>query len=76
MSEPKTLIAVKTGFYNGKRVREGEKFEFAGVKNPKWAVDAEAFAPVAKKPAFKGDTKPEAAAKAAAKKASDAQALA
>lgn len=72
------LIAKSTGFYRGNRVREGQTFAFEGdeKKIPKWAerLDALVKTPKPVKPT-NGDTKPEAAIKAAKDKASGMQEL-
>lgn len=63
------LIALATGFYKGNRVKAGQSFEFDGEKAPKWAArEGEVTIRATGKP-VRGDTKPLAAAKAAAKKA-------
>lgn len=66
------LTAVTVGFYKGNRVKAGQSFDFEGDKLPKWArLAGDAEERPAAKPK-RGDTKPLAAAQAAAKKATDA----
>jgi len=69
------LVAIRAGFYESRRVRPGESFEFdeKRYKMPKWAKPAaEAAAALraqkAKEAGAAGDTKPAAAAKAALKR--------
>lgn len=66
------LIALAIGFYKGNRVKVGQAFEFDGEKPPKWAArEGEVTVRATGKP-VRGDTKPVAAAKAAASKAAKA----
>lgn len=66
------LTALATGFYKGDRIKVGQTFDFEGSKLPKWAAPAgQVTTRVSGKP-VRGDTKPVAAAKAAAKKAANA----
>lgn len=51
------LVAVERGFYAGRMVEPGQKFEFSGKKLPKWAVKAEDFKPQKPK-RMAGDLKP------------------
>lgn len=44
------LRAKLMGFYNGRRVRPGDVFEFTGKKCPKWAEPAETSKPKALPP--------------------------
>ena len=66
------LTALAIGFYQGNRIKVGQSFEFEGDTLPKWAAPAgDVVTRVTGKP-VRGDTKPPAAAKAAAKKAANA----
>lgn len=66
------LTALAIGFYQGSRIKVGQTFEFEGDKPPKWAAPAgQVTLRVTGKP-VRGDIKPPAAAKAAAKKAANA----
>ena len=58
---PRQLVATKAGFYRGDYIAPGQTFTFFGEKNPKWAAEKGAPAPVV---AQRADTKPPAAAKA------------
>ena len=51
------LVAVERGFYAGRMIEPGKKFEFTGKKPPKWAVKPEDVKPPKKKLAV-GDLKP------------------
>lgn len=67
------LTALAIGFYKGNRIKVGQSFEFDGNKPPKWAAPAEDVTlRVTGRPVIRGDVKPPAAAKAAAKKAANA----
>lgn len=71
------MIATQTGFYRGARVRPTQEFDFYGdeKKLPKWAHRKDEPAPRVKARPINGDTKPEDAAKAAAKKIAGSQDL-
>lgn len=58
---PRQLVALKAGFYGGELIAAGQTFTFNGEKNPRWAAEKGAPAPVASQ---RADTKPPAAAKA------------
>jgi hypothetical protein len=59
MSKPQTLIALRLGFFNGRRVRPGESFEFSGKALPKWAAPKDKVKTLPTgKPVLMGDTKP------------------
>lgn len=38
MAGPQQLIALRTAFYGGSRVRQGQRFTFHGDKIPSWAA--------------------------------------
>lgn len=70
--QARKLIALLLGFYRGNRIKPGQAFDFVGDKLPKWAApEGEVSIRVTGKP-VRGDTKPVAAAKAAATKAAKA----
>jgi hypothetical protein len=63
--------AVKQGFVNGSRIREGVVFDWPdGKKRPSWVVDESA--PKVEKPPVIGDTKPVATQKVVKTKAPEA----
>lgn len=56
------LVALKDGFYAGRRVRIGEEFTFTGKKHPKWAAPkGQVKTLITGRPVRMGDTKPKAA---------------
>ena len=67
MSAGRTLVAIHPGFYRGDYIAAQQRFVFFGATNPKWATEPEKATPP-KEPVM-GDTKPVAARKAVAAKA-------
>jgi hypothetical protein len=66
------LVATRDGFYGGTRIRRGAEFDFYGEKQPKWAkpaAEAKAFIAAEDAKSVVVDTKPQAAAAAARKRA-------